>query len=314
MPRSGTTWIGKIFDSHPDTLYRHEPDSRGSLNSLPIFAFHKDAEKYRPFLKAYVAQLPAIRGEKVSASIPIFAKNYYSAAQWTLRKLIVLIVKPVAHILDATVPDVINLSDHTDIAVTWKSIESLGRLGVLAKVFPAARCILIMRHPCGYIASIKKGERQQEFDSEIKSSEDWNMFRLLLQLPAAKKLGLELAAVKVMLPIERLALRWALYYEHVLTETEGLNNVLTIRYEDFCEHPQEEAQKAFRHCHLSWAVETERFIANSTSKENSAYYSVFKNSKAASAKWEKELGKEDVNRVMEIVAQFKAGSYYPPAV
>ena len=26
LPRSGTTWVGKIFDSHPSTLYLHEPD------------------------------------------------------------------------------------------------------------------------------------------------------------------------------------------------------------------------------------------------------------------------------------------------
>ena len=26
MARSGTSWLGKILDSHPDTLYRHEPD------------------------------------------------------------------------------------------------------------------------------------------------------------------------------------------------------------------------------------------------------------------------------------------------
>ena len=27
MPRSGTTWVAKILDSHPHADYRHEPDS-----------------------------------------------------------------------------------------------------------------------------------------------------------------------------------------------------------------------------------------------------------------------------------------------
>jgi hypothetical protein len=26
-PRSGTTWLGKILDSHPHVVYRHEPNS-----------------------------------------------------------------------------------------------------------------------------------------------------------------------------------------------------------------------------------------------------------------------------------------------
>ena len=28
MPRSGSTWVGNIFDSHPQTIYIHEPDSQ----------------------------------------------------------------------------------------------------------------------------------------------------------------------------------------------------------------------------------------------------------------------------------------------
>ena len=37
MPRSGTTWIGKILDSHPRTLYRHEPDTWRRLDTIPLF-------------------------------------------------------------------------------------------------------------------------------------------------------------------------------------------------------------------------------------------------------------------------------------
>ena len=314
MPRSGTTWLGKIFDSHPDTLYRHEPDSRGTLNSLPLFAFGRDAEQYRGFLEGYVGRLPAIRDEKVSASMPIFAKSYYGAFQLALRKLLVFAMKAASHFLGPLpVPNVVSVARHSRVSVVWKSIESLGRLGVLARVFPEARCVLIFRHPCGYVASVLRGEAKCKFEGGSPSSEDWGVYRMLLELPVAKERGLELSAVQAMAPVERLALRWALYYEHALTETAGLENVLAVRYEDFCEQPQEEVQKAFGHCRLPWTRETERFIASSTSHENAEYYSVFKDPKAAAWKWKKELAADDVERIMQVVAPFRAGRYYPPA-
>jgi hypothetical protein len=312
MPRSGTTWLGKIFDSHPDTLYRHEPDSRGTLNTLPLFAFGHDTEQYRAFLEGYVLQLLSIRDEKVSASLPIFAKSYYAAPQLALRKLLVFSMKAASRFLGPLpIPNVVNVSHRSDVSVVWKSIESLGRLGVLARAFPNARCIIIFRHPCGYVASVLRGEAKQKFEGGSPSSEDWGVYRMLLDLPVAKARGLELAAVQSMAPVERLALRWALYYEHVLTETTGLENVLAVRYEDFCEQPQEETRKAFHHCQLPWAPETEHFIASSTSHENSEYYSVFKDPKVAAWKWKKELAADDIGRIMRIVAQFRAGSYYP---
>lgn len=314
MPRSGTTWLGKIFDSHPDTLYRHEPDSRGTLNTLPLFAFGHDAEKYRGFLEGYVAQLPSIRDEKVSASLPIFAKSYYDAPQLALRKLLVFGLKATSRFLGAVpVPNVVNLARHAQVSVVWKSIESLGRLGVLARVFPEARCLLILRHPCGYVASVLRGEAKRKFEGGSPSSEDWGVYRMLLELPVAKERGLQLSAVQAMAPVERLALRWAIYYEHALTETAGLENVLAIRYEDFCEQPRAETQKAFAHCRLPWTPETEGFIANSTAHENTEYYSVFKDPKVAAWKWKKELSSEDIKRIMQVVAQFRAGSYYLPS-
>lgn len=311
MPRSGTTWIGKIFDSHPDTLYRHEPDSRGTLNSLPMFPFDRDAAKHSLFLKEYVSQLAAIRDEKTSASLPVFAKHYYKSYQLALRKLLVYGNKATSRFLGSLpVPDVVNMTDRTDVTLVWKSIESLGRLGVLASVFPEARCLRIFRHPCGYVASVLRGEAKNKFESGTHSSEDWGVYRLLLALPIAKQRGLELAEVQAMLPVERLALRWSLYYEHALTETEGMENVLAVRYEDFCEHPQEESQKAFAHCRLPWTSETEDFIASSTSHNNAAYYSVFKNPKITVSKWKNELTADEVGRVMQVVTRFRAGSDY----
>src|SRR5690349_19178518 len=40
-PRSGTTWLGKIFDSHPSVLYRHEPDIAAAAK-LPLLVANDD--------------------------------------------------------------------------------------------------------------------------------------------------------------------------------------------------------------------------------------------------------------------------------
>lgn len=83
MPRSGTTWIGKIFDSHPDTLYRHEPDSWGLLNEVPILAPVEAADQYRPTVHRFIESLPRMRYTKVSASLPLVPKNYYSIHRYS---------------------------------------------------------------------------------------------------------------------------------------------------------------------------------------------------------------------------------------
>ena len=311
MPRSGTTWLGKIFDSHPGTLYRHEPDSRGTLNTLPMLPIESDVEKHRGFLLDYVAKLPAIRDEKISASLPIFAKHYYTAPQLALRKLLVYGFKMASRLLGAHwVPDVINVSKQPHLTLVWKSSESLARLGVLARVFPEARCILILRHPCGYVASVLRGEEKFQFKSTTSLSADWGIYQQLVESPAGRARGIALAQVKNLSPVERLALHWGLYYEHALAACAGLNNVLTVRYEDFCEHPMQESLKAFAHCHLPWAPETEQFVARSTAQANSGYYSVFKDPKTAASNWQQQLSDEQIRQILQVTSCFAAGSYY----
>ena len=52
MPRSGTTWLGKIFDSHPRVLYRHEPDTWQRLTDVPIVAGRDAREIHEARLRA----------------------------------------------------------------------------------------------------------------------------------------------------------------------------------------------------------------------------------------------------------------------
>jgi hypothetical protein len=101
MPRSGTTWVGKISTATlTPTLYQHEPDSLGLLNSIPIMAPLAQAEDYSETLRAFNHHLPAMRQTKVAGSTPIFPKRYYSWARFNLYRLSVAAAKGAAKFAD----------------------------------------------------------------------------------------------------------------------------------------------------------------------------------------------------------------------
>src|SRR5215472_7584402 len=56
-PRSGTTWLGKIFDSHPNVLYRNEPDTELPSETLSLLCRVEDLERYRYVARAYLERL-----------------------------------------------------------------------------------------------------------------------------------------------------------------------------------------------------------------------------------------------------------------
>src|SRR5690348_17293271 len=77
-PRSGTTWLAKIIDSHPDVLYRHEPDE-----TLPGPEILPEQE-----LPALLGRWAADRGPRTVTKRPFFPKSFQAGWARGLRTLL----------------------------------------------------------------------------------------------------------------------------------------------------------------------------------------------------------------------------------
>ena len=301
LPHSGTTWIGKLFDSHPDTLYRHEPDSVYRL-AMPLFPDESEAGHYRRELEKYIAALPGMRTAKIAGKQPLFPKNYHSKPALIAYRGGLAFAKFSGQFFPGMpLPFCPTGKGYDHLRIVWKSIESLGRLGACMEALPDARAIHILRHPCGYVASVLRGENHHRFVSHTPTSEDYGIFEMLLATAPARHRGLTLADLKKLTPEERLAWRWELTHEKALADTPDSDRVLRVRYEDVCANPIAETRRMFEFAELSWQRQTEGFILASTSRSQSDYYSVFKNPQASAQRWRLELTVDVIERILKVL-------------
>lgn len=315
LPRSGTTWVGKIFDSHPATLYRHEPDSWSALAPVPLVATAAEADEHADRVGEFVAGLPERRETKVAGSTPVFPKRYLSGARLAWLRLGIAGARGVARVRgECTVPRAVDPDQADRVAVVWKSIESIGRLGLLAQALPAARGILLVRHPCGFVASVQRGERSRNFTSGTPASEDYGILQTLVASEAGRRYGLSLAYLRTLTPEERLAWRWVLFNETGMDGVAGDGRFLTVRYEDLCLDPVGVTDRMFRASGLDLHPQTETFLAQSTRSDRGGYFSVYKDSRRAAEQWRRELAPEAVERILEVVKGSRPGGVYQDLV
>ena len=312
LPRSGTTWLGKIFDSHPDTFYSHEPDSAQPFRGIPLLLAAEPAAEYRARLTQEVERLRGLRTTRVVGKLPLFEKTYSTSMPAWVRAKELLVLKSLSRAFgDLKVPRHVCGSLEQASRWVWKSIESSGRLGALARSMPESRVIFLIRHPCGVAASILRGEESTKF-SAGRSSEDHGFFELLAQTGPARSRGLTVDRFLAMSPVARVAWRWALLNEKTIEDLSGLSNCTVVRYEDLCERPLEVSRDLFQFAQLSWNDQTERFISLSTTKNDASYYGVFKDPRKSAHKWKEQLSSDVVEEILEVAAKTASGRLYSP--
>jgi hypothetical protein len=320
MARSGTSWIGKIFDSHPLTLYKHEPDR--VLPGVPMAPPLVDAQRFATPIRQFFARLPLLVQTHTAGSLPIFPKQYRSALAQQVHRASVLGAIAAETSLHLKLPILQRARvSAPGIHVVWKSIDSLGRLGVIQRVMQDCRAIRITRHPCASISSTLRGEAQHKFSSSVPASEDFGIMQVFVD-SAVRNRGLTVEHLRRLHPVERLAWIWVLANEKASDETKASPRCTGVRYEDVCLDPTATMKELFSFSGLQWTQQTSDFIRASTlgvqpgkfeqlTQDSRRYYGIFRDPLRAAHKWKSEMRPEDIERVYRVLRQSDLHTLYP---
>lgn len=308
--RSGTTWLAKIFDSHPDVVYRHEPDTILRTADIPTFCAIEDVPIYRDHAREYLENLANLRSLKSAGSRPFFSKHYRSGISDGLRNGLIHGLHLAAsapfgaeRLRRFPVPDFAEFDPSSPPPVVIKSVSSLGRARLFAEAMPGCRIIVIVRHPCGQVLSMMRGVALQKFEQSLGSG--------AMLLDWAPRLGLTAEQVASFATIEQFAWNWAVLNQKALDDLEGMARVKILQYRDLCAAPVAVARELFEFTDLAWSPQTESFVRESSTYEGpDRYYKVMKNSVASANKWRTELSGEDQRRIVDIAMQVPAGRMF----
>lgn len=309
LPRSGTTWIGKIFDSHPRTLYLHEPDSAVPMRGIPLIAESMAPGMDLVKVQGVLQRTVNVRLARVAGVLPLFPKTYRGTVSDLTHRWLALGAKICSRFLgELNVPDLFAESPQNPVRLVWKSIESIGRTGLLARLMPDCRIIHIVRHPCGWMDSQNRGHRENRFSSDDRA--DWWRFDQLQATAPARRRGLSAASFQSMSDLERDAWSWVLWNEIGAEAADGLANIMTVLYEDVCAAPIEQSRRMFDFASLDWHPQSEAFIARSVSTHRDQYYSVFRDPTIAANKWRHTVPVDDQKVVESIMRESKIGRMF----
>ena len=302
-PRSGTTWLAKIFDSHPDVLYRHEPDE--------VFPAPEDLDEHGTRL--LVDKWIADRSLRTTTKRPFFRKSWQTGSAHAWHTALAYSLNGVARLpgsravlRHAWLPCFPELHRAR---VVIKSVRWCRGAGLFARSLPHSRTVLIVRRPCGQVASLMHGAARRRFELRDAGDMPFNEHQAIA---CAAAYGVTPARFHALPEAAKYAWSWVAFNETAVQALRGCPNTRVILHDILCAQPEAQAQALLGFAGLSWHPQTADFVARSTRHTGpSDYYAVFRDARAAAGNWRENLSAKDQRAVRDVVRQSSLAHFWP---
>jgi hypothetical protein len=302
--RSGSTWLGSIVDTHPEVAYRFEPLAR-LRDDREIAALRKQltAERVDETLLERLHQR-LLRADPLTSKPPFFPKasgrTLGRARLWPLARVFAP-ARGLFRAAYAALPGA---------ALVLKEV-GLNRL-VLPLVRAGVPTLHLVRHPCGFVASVLKGQA-----ANLMPTGRRGVIRDLLRKHDPKLAERWDSRLDEATPARAEALLWRIEVEEAMRACEARENVRVVVYEALCRDPAAAAESAFAHFGLprserALALLEEMSAPNARARNARGerwlddYFSVFRDSQESAHKWKRDLPASTIRDVLEAVADSDA--------
>lgn len=300
--RSGTTWLAKLFDSHPDVAYRHEPDSADINTAIPFLPRESEANEYVDLARGYLHDMKCARYLKSLGHRPFFEKSFRPRhARYGLIASS-LALKAVERCVGRIpsrfcIPRAFDASSDRDVHFVIKSVSSLCRAYLFSLADPDARIVHMVRHPCAVVASRLRGVSKGLLEPTV-------FLDALLRMEEASWYPLTREYLMRASYEEQLAYEWMIQNDKVMSEMKRSDRYKMVIYEDLCLNVRAGTREAFAFADLKWHAQTERFIRRleASCRSDAGYFSVIRRPLSNMDAWRNELRDEQIDRIRGVCA------------
>ncbi|WP_297529725.1 sulfotransferase [Thiohalobacter sp.] len=299
--RSGTTFLAKLFDSSPEVLYRHEPDSVLRRPEIPFHPDAGDVEAHADAMRDYLGALMAANQARCAATTPTFPKSFRSpAGNWLHRALVYgSKLPPWGKDPALRVPDCLRMPPPVTVI---KTVDSLCRLRLMARARPDARFLHIVRHPCAVAASVAEGHR-------LGLMKGGAFLDAVFAMPEAAGYPFDKADIAARSPAEQVAFKWMVQNDKTHAEMAGGDSYRLVSYERLCVTLRAELTALFAHAGVAGNPQTDRFLdrLEQTRSAGRRYFSVVRNPRSGLFKWRQRLPAGTVAAIEAMVQHSAVG-------